>query len=372
MTTPRVEVDLDKIRLNTRCLVDRLKPHGIDVTGVTKAVCGRPSIAQAMLDGGAVGLAEARISNVQRLRRAGLTCPISMIRTPMLSQVVQVIQSCDVSYNSERVVIAALAEAAVRAGTTHSIVLMVEMGDRREGIMPEDLAALAQHVTTLPGVDLWGIAANFACLSGVGPNAATMRKFSDLATRTEGICGPLLASVSGGNSASLPWALGPWPSLRINNLRLGEAILLGKDPVSGEHIDGLYRDAFTLVIEVIETIYKPDLVAAMVADPVLKSLRVIPAENHLRSIVALGRQDTEIEGLSFPEGTVILGATSDHMVIINRAAPMPVGSELRLGMNYGALMRIMAAPDTVMEYIGTANGSDSHHAKKNHPFLHLV
>lgn len=342
------------------------------MTGVTKAVCGRPSIAQAMLDGGAVGLAEARISNVQRLRRAGLTCPITMIRTPVPSQVDQVIQSCDISYNSERVVIAALAEAAIRAGTIHNIVLMVEMGDRREGIMPEDLAALAQHVITLPGVDLRGIATNFACLSGIGPDAATMRKFSDLATQTEGICGPFLASVSGGNSASLPWALGPWPSLRINNLRLGEAILLGKDPVTGEHIDGLYRDAFALVIEVIETIHKPDRVAVMVADPVLKSLCLIPADSHLRSIVALGRQDTEVKGLSFPEGTIVLAATSDHMVIQNHAVPMPVGSEIRLGMNYDALMRIMAAPDTVMEYVGTASGAASHHAKRNDPFLHLV
>jgi len=372
MTSPRVEVNLDKIRLNTRCLVDRLKPRGITVTAVTKAVCGRPSIAQAMLDGGAVGLAEARISNVQRLRRAGLTCPISMIRSPMLSQVDQVIQSCDVSYNSERVAIAALAEAAVRAGTTHSIVLMVEMGDRREGIMPEDLATLAQNVISLPGVVLWGIAANFACLSGVGPNADTMRKFSNLATQTEGICGPFLATVSGGNSASLSWALGSSPSLRINNLRLGEAILLGKDPMSGEDIGGLYRDAFTLVIEVIETKHKPDQVAVMVADPVLKSLRLLPAENHLRSIVALGRQDTEIEGLSFPEGTDFLGATSDHMVIRNRTTPMPVGSELRLGMNYEALMRIMAAPDTVMEYIGSSNGSVSLQTKRSDPCLHLV
>jgi predicted amino acid racemase len=99
---------------------------------------------------------------------------------------------------------------------------------------------------------------------------------------------------------------------------------------------------------------------------------VVSAENHLRSIVALGRQDTEIEGLSFPEGTDFLGATSDHMVIRNRTAPMPVGSELRLGMNYNALMRIMAAPDTAMEYIGTSSGSVSLQTKRSEPFLHLV
>ena len=55
MSCPRIEVDLDKIRRNTETVVRRLDPRGIDVTGVTKAVCGHPAIAQAMLDGGALG-----------------------------------------------------------------------------------------------------------------------------------------------------------------------------------------------------------------------------------------------------------------------------------------------------------------------------
>ncbi len=75
MTAPRITVDLSKIRHNTRCLVNRLKPRGITVTGVTKAVCGHPEIANAMLEGGVTGLADARISNVVRLRNSGILCP---------------------------------------------------------------------------------------------------------------------------------------------------------------------------------------------------------------------------------------------------------------------------------------------------------
>ena len=40
MSKLRIDVDLDKIRYNTRFLVDHLRPRGITVTGVTKAVCG--------------------------------------------------------------------------------------------------------------------------------------------------------------------------------------------------------------------------------------------------------------------------------------------------------------------------------------------
>ena len=97
MTTPRIEVDLSKIRHNTRYLVERLKARGITVTAVTKAVCGHPKIAQAMLEGGAVDPGEARVSNVKRLRGAGITTPINLIRTPLLSQADLVVGSCSAS-----------------------------------------------------------------------------------------------------------------------------------------------------------------------------------------------------------------------------------------------------------------------------------
>ena len=206
MSTPRIEVDLSKIRHNTQTVVGRLKARGIGVTGVTKAVCGHPAIAQAMLDGGAMGLADSRLSNVQKLRKAGITCPVTLIRTPMLSQADQVVQVCEASYNTQMVVIAALAAAAIRNDTVHGIVLMVEMGDRREGIMPEDLGTVVRQVVEMSGVALKGIGANFACLSAIAPDAAKMASLSLLATETEGRCGPFLQTISGGNSASLPWA----------------------------------------------------------------------------------------------------------------------------------------------------------------------
>ena len=108
MSSPRIEVDLHKIRHNTLTISRRLRSRGIRTTAVTKAVCGHPAIAQAMLNGGAAGLAEARLRNVQRLRKAGVTCPITLIRTPMLSQADDVVQVCEASYNTEMAVIAAL------------------------------------------------------------------------------------------------------------------------------------------------------------------------------------------------------------------------------------------------------------------------
>ncbi|WP_223428434.1 alanine/ornithine racemase family PLP-dependent enzyme [Tateyamaria pelophila] len=345
MSCPRIEIDLSKIHHNTLTVVGQLKGHGIDVTGVTKAVCGHPAIARAMLNGGVKNLAEARLSNLRRLRKAGVTCPITLIRSPMLSQANDVVHFCETSYNTERAVIAALAAAAIQQGKVHGIILMVEMGDLREGIMPQDLGAMAQHVVDMPGVALKGIGANFACLSGTAPDAAKMRAFSILANDIEGMCGPFIQTVSGGNSANLPWAFGGHATGRINDLRLGEALLLGCDPVSGNHIAGLHRDAFTLVAEVIETDRKAVRPPASVANPALARLSLVPTCTQQRLILALGHQDTDIFGLSMPPGHGLIGATSDHLVIGDDHSKLKVGSEVRFHMNYSALMRAMAAPD---------------------------
>jgi len=346
MITPRIEVDLGKIRHNTRFLVDHLKSQGISVTAVTKAVCGHPEIAQAMLDGGAIELGESRMRNVERLRKAGITAPIALIRTPMLSQVDQVVQCCDTSYNTEIAVITRLGDAALRKKSVHGIILMVEMGDMRDGIMPENIEAVAAQVNAIPGVALKGIGANYACLGGTVPDAAKMAAFSTIAREIKGASGSSMETVSGGNSANLPWALGHQPKGCINNLRLGEAILLGVEPVSGNHIDGLYTDAFTLIAEVIEAKVKTAPSSASFTDPALAALQLGPENvRSERLIIAVGKQDTDISGLTLPKGVTFLGATSDHMVVGTVRSHTRVGGELRLQMNYSALMRAMAAPD---------------------------
>ena len=40
--------------------------------GVTKAVLGEPSIAQAMIQGGIKFIADSRIENIQKMKRAGI------------------------------------------------------------------------------------------------------------------------------------------------------------------------------------------------------------------------------------------------------------------------------------------------------------
>ncbi|NLA34870.1 MAG: alanine/ornithine racemase family PLP-dependent enzyme, partial [Actinobacteria bacterium] len=198
MTAPRIEIDLEKIEHNARSLVERLAVKGIAVTGVTKAFLGAAPIARAMLRGGVSALGDSRIENFQSMRGFSVDAPMRLIRSPMLSNVADTVELTEVSFNSELDVMEALSVAAGERRTTHGIVVMVELGDLREGVMAADLLNTLEAVLLLPHLRLVGIGTNLACQNGIVPDASKMDELSDLATSAEARFGIDLHIVSGG------------------------------------------------------------------------------------------------------------------------------------------------------------------------------
>jgi ornithine racemase len=338
-------VDLAKLAENASILVRRLSEREISVVGVTKAVLGLPEVANVLLHAGVTALGDSRVENLEALRRAGITAPTMLIRSPMLSQVDRVVACADVSANTEPAVLVALSAAAVAADRAHGVVLMVELGDLREGILPEDLEAVGALVLDLPGLDLRGIGANLACQSGVVPDRANMAELSELADAIEARFGIDLEVVSGGNSANLGWALGQDPVGRVNQLRLGESILLGRDPLDRSPIEGLHLDAFTLVAEVIESKLKPSVPRGTLAQAAFGTPDRRADRGAIRqAIVALGQQDTDPAGLVPPAGVTILGASSDHLVLDAGHHDLCPGDEVAFGVDYASLVRAMTSP----------------------------
>jgi predicted amino acid racemase len=210
-------------------------------------------------------------------------------------------------------------------------------------------------------------------MGNVAPKVGDMAMLSRLATQVEGACGPFVELVSGGGSANLPWALGEGSSGRVNNLRLGEAILLGTDPVTGHPIAGLHTDAFALYAEVIETRNKPSAIPPAPIAPERGTLRLVRNDDRqTRTILAVGQQDTDTSGLTFPSGTMFIGATSDHTVVDTTKSTVSVGSEMKMGMNYSALMRAMSAPDVVKIVHGKQKMNGSCKDCETQPYLTLV
>jgi predicted amino acid racemase len=355
MTAPRLEVDLQKIHHNARTLVELLAGRGISVTGVTKATLGSPEIAGTLLGAGVGAVGDSRIENLAAMRRAGVRAPMTLIRSPMLSQARLVVAHADVSFNTELDVLSELSRAAQEARCTHGVVLMVELGDLREGIMPGELDSTVRRMLRFPNISLRGIGTNLACRSGVSPDARNMSELSSLAVSIEATFGLAVATVSGGNSANLAWALGDADTGRINDLRLGESILLGRETLHRQPIDGLHTDAITLVAEVIESKVKPSLPWGEIAQTAFGEQP--PAADRgdiLQMILAVGHQDTDPCGLHAPAGMEVLGHSSDHLVA-SGSKRLSVGAEVRFQLDYSALVRAMTSPYVAKVVRGSGN-----------------
>ncbi len=345
MSAPRLEIDLAKIRHNAGVLVNLLGARGISVSGVTKATLGSPEVARELLAVGVSGLADSRIENIQTLRRGAIKAHMTLLRSPMISQASMVVGNADTSLNTELDVISELSKAAQAIGRTHGVLLMVELGDLREGILPADLENFVRRTLRFPNISLKGIGTNLACRCGVVPDAGNMGELSALADTIDLTFGPVLSIVSGGNSSNLNWVLGGADTGRINNLRLGESILLGCKPLERQPIEGLYTDAITLVAEVIESKVKPSQPRGTIAQTAFGAR--MPADNSgsvSQAIFAVGHMDTDPEGLTPPPGIEILGSSSDHLIVDSGRDRLAVGAEVAFQLNYSALIRAMSSP----------------------------
>jgi len=138
---PRIEISLSKIQENARILCDFYGQKGISLMGVSKAVLGEPAIAQAMLAGGVQFIADSRLENIQKMRRAGISAQLVLLRTAP-SQAEAIVKSVDISLNTELRTLEKLSYYAKVQGKIHQVIIMVELGDLREGVLPCDLIPL--------------------------------------------------------------------------------------------------------------------------------------------------------------------------------------------------------------------------------------
>ena len=312
-------------------------PRGISVTGVTKATLGSPEVARELLAAGVTSHRRlaGREPRGDASRRAS-TRHMTLIRSPMLSQVDRVVAAADMSLEHR----ARRHRRAVGRGRdardgTHGVVLMVELGDLREGILPRDLEARRPaHAARSPTSASVASAPTWRVRTGSRPTSATWPSCPALANSLERTLGSRSTIVSGGNSANLDWALGTADVGRIDDLRLGESILLGlRTRCTAPPIDGsahrrvhARRRGDRVEAQAVASVgrHRPDRLrdARTGRDRrVARRARRLPRHRGARPPGRGPRRSHRARGLA------ILGASSDHLVLdTGSTARSPVGS----------------------------------------------
>lgn len=352
--TPRVEIDLEKIHGNTKRLRSFFDQRGISMMCVTKGVLGNPLISRAMVQAGVKLLADSRIENLKRIRDAGIEASLVLIRTPSMGKIKDVVKYADISVNSEISVIERLSSEAGKTNKIHGIILMVDLGDLREGILPRDLGQTLLKIMPLTGVKILGIGTNLGCIGGVLPDQAKMDQLTSIARDLELRFNIRFDIVSGGNSANYNWVKSAGDIGRINNLRIGEMIFTGRETVDYARVEFLETNTISLVAQVIEVKEKESLPRGTITtDAFGKVPTFVDRGTITRAIVEVGRQDVLINGLTPMGDMEILGASSDHIVMNLMKRHVQVGDEIRFHMDYGAMLSAMTSPYIEKVYLNS-------------------
>ena len=352
---PELEIDLALLRGNAEALVSRCRARGIRVCGVIKGAEGLPEVARTMRAAGVESLGTSRLEQVARCRATGIEGPWLLIRIPGLTEVHDAVALCDGSLQSEWTTLLAVEEECLRQNKIHHVIVMVDLGDLREGYWDkEEFVDVCVRVEKeLPHVRLAGVGVNLSCYGSTKPTPEKMNQLVTLAHRVEERIGRKLDVVSGGATSS--YTLVHWGTMPegVNHLRIGEAILLGKDLQVDwgiRDMDYLRMDALTLRAEVVEVKVKPTYpVGELVIDAFGRKPTYIDRGMRRRAVLALGRADVgDLETLiPREEGQIVLGGSSDHCIVDIEECPrrLEVGDIVEFSLCYSHMLYATARND---------------------------
>ena len=352
---PQLEFNLALLRSNADAVISRCRGMGIRVCGVIKGVDGLPEAARVLRAAGAEELGTSRLEQVAKCRAAGVPGPWLLIRIPGLTELPDVVALCETSLQSEWPTLLALEEECLRQNKTHRVIVMTDLGDLREGFWDKDeLVDVCERVEReLPHVHLAGIGVNLTCYGSTKPTPEKVNELVGLARQVEQRIGRKLEIVSGGATSS--FTLVHWGTMPagVNHLRIGEAILLGKDLQVDwgiRDMDYLRMDALTLRAEVVEVKDKPTYpigefaIDAFGRKPVYEDRGI-----RRRAILALGRADVgELESLIPREpGLTVIGGSSDHCIVDVEDCPrrLQVGDIVEFSLCYSHMLYATARSD---------------------------
>ena len=346
--TPRLEIFPERIAANARSVIAACHAHGGAVACVTKVTCAHPAVVHAFELGGADMIADSRLLNLMSMANTGIGLPLMLLRIPAPSRAADVVRCADVTLNSSLGTIQLLSEAAQFLKKRHQVIVMVDVGDLREGVWPDRALEVVKGASRFPGIDVVGLGCNLACYGGVIPSVENMNALIAIRDTCRRETGLELATLSGGNSSSLPLlASGKMPK-EINHFRLGESIVLGRNVLDRSPWPGTRQDTFRLVAEVVEVERKPSVPIGDRGQNAFGETSEFEDRGiRLRAICNLGRQDAAIDGLEpVDEGIFVVGGSSDHLILDVEEArgPVALGQEIAFRPNYAALLALSTSP----------------------------
>ena len=341
---PRIIINKEKFRHNVRYLTDLCHSKGQSVMAVSKVFCADQILVDILIEEKVDYIADSRIDNLKSIYT---DIPKVLLRLPSIGEVSDVVKYSNISLNSELDTIKALDTAARDLDIVHDIILMIDLGDLREGIFDEkEVVMIVQEALKLDNINLKGIGTNLTCYGGVIPTKDILNKLVQFKDKIEKDFCIKLDIVSGGNSSNIDLLINDGIPPGINNIRLGESFVLGRETAFGDFIDNTYNDVFLFESDIIEMKHKPSVPVGQIGMNAFGKTPVFEDKGiRLRALLAVGKQDVDYTEL-IPFDTIkLIGSSSDHIIadISDSINQYEIGDTMLFRLTYGSILSLMTS-----------------------------
>ena len=343
-----ITLDTAKLKANFDYLDNIFSKRGIHWAIVSKLLCGNKLYLQEVLNLGIKQICDSRVSNLKTIKSLNPEIETIYIKPPAKRAIPNIIKYADISMNTEIETIKLLSQEAKKQNKTHKIIIMIELGELREGIMGENFVRFYSEVFKLDNIKVAGLGTNLSCLYGVLPNKDKLIQLSLYQQLIEAKFNKVIPFVSGSSSVTIPLIFQKLLPKGINHFRVGETLFLGTDVYNDTKLQNMENDAFILYSEIIELIEKPVLPTGEFGTNVEGHSFEFDEELYgvtsYRAIIDIGLLDVDYKHLEpLDKDISFVGASSDMLVIDlkDNKKKYKVGDLLEFRMDYMGTLRVI-------------------------------
>ena len=341
-----ITLETKKLANNFNHLNEFFKSHNIDWSIVTKILCGNKKYLTELLNLGIKQYSDSRISNLKMIKNLDPNAQTIYIKPPAKGVIEEVVTYADISMNTDFHTIEMLSEEAVKQNKIHKIIIMIDLGELREGVMREDFIEFYARVFKMQNIEVVGLGTNLACLYGIKPNNDKLIQLCLYKQLIELKFNVKIPFVSGGSSVTIPLIKQGLLPKDINHFRIGETLFMGTyNNVPFKNMD---NDIFKLYAEIIELYEKPLIPTGELGSNLEGEIITFDEKNigksSFRAIIDIGLLDIDMKHLETTDENVKLaGATSDMVVLDlgENLTNFKVGDQMEFTLDYMGIVRIM-------------------------------
>ncbi len=374
-----LHINIPEIKNNILKLSAYLKENDIHWSLITKVFSGDKDFLRRLLTPDVIenihSIGDSRISSLKNLKEVNPEIRTIYIKPPARAHVQDVIKYADVSLNSSYETLIELSQEASRQKKTHDVIIMVELGELREGIERSELMSFYSQVFELPHLNVVGLGSNLGCMYGVQPTYDKLLQLCLYKELIEVRHNTKMELVSGGTSITLPLVEKGNVPKDLNHFRIGEAAFFGTSPLDDDVFRNLNRDTFQFFTNIIELAKKDRIPDGIISNAnVGHTAKMENGDGEkatMKAILDFGLLDVDPDDLTSYDADIgFVGTTSDMTVIDLKKnldkegnRKYSVGDVLRLEPNYLAVARLLNSKFIDKVFMDEGEGQESSSVK---------